>query len=454
MPELVFSPTIVRRFPLNSSTSCLPRTRGRVRAGTVLGLATTGLLLAGCSSNQLPPCVTGASAPTPAQSKLWKALPAASTLDLAIDGSGSMLGLTGSEQASQAWKALLKGVTLAAAANGLTLQTNRLGSGESSTVTSPLQATDRCYFEGCGAFKPVSSSLNAHWEAPGLSKGQVPLRVAISDLEVNDGDIAKLIGAISPHVTQGAVVGVLAMRLPFNGRVYNSQGVVIHSGEAKRPVYLLATGPRGQLHSFLTDLQTKAALAGVPTDEMHLTFLDDQANAPTLIAKSVTGVPPEAISGGLPIRVAGATYSPAANNDYQFAKLYGKAEGITLSSRVVADSPQLQPDLALIRLEPIALPGHSSGFDGLSVKGFQLNGQELSVAIRIPETSASNVVRAFIPRGQLPEAWWLSWNRQHSSTNQPHNRTDGLLLLMTSLSKLMVAPEASPAAALCLAYSR
>ncbi|MCP9819868.1 hypothetical protein KBZ18_10220 [Synechococcus sp. Cruz-9H2] len=398
--------------------------------------------------------MTGNPAPTPAQHKQWDALPAAASLDLAIDGSGSMLGLTGSAQAASAWKGLIKGVTLAAAANGLPVQAQRAGGGESKPFSDALEAADPCFFEGCGAFRPVSSSLEALWNAPGLSKGKAPLRIAISDLEVNDGDIAKLVASIRPHADQGAVIGVLAVRLPFNGMVYDSQGAVIHTGEAKRPVYLLATGPRTQLHGLLTDVKTKAALAGVATDAMQLTFLDEQANAPTLTANSVSGTPADAISGGLPVRLAGTTYSPAGEDHYQFAKLYPKAEGVTLSSSRSLPSGQEKPDLALVRLEAIALPGGSSGLNGLSVKGFQMNDQELSVTIRIPDTSPSKAVRAFVPRGQLPEAWWLSWNRWSPAEERAHDQTDGLLLMLTSLSKLMVAPGATPAASLCLAFSQ
>jgi hypothetical protein len=415
--------------------------------------AAVAVLISGCPRAQLPSCVTGDPAPTSAQLKQWAALPSATSLDLAIDGSGSMLGLTGSAQAISAWKGLIKGVTLAAAANGLPVQAQRVGGGESKTFNGALEAADPCFFKGCGAFNPVSSSLESLWEAPGLSKGKAPLRIAISDLEANDGDIAKLVASIRPHVDQGAVIGVLAVRLPFSGKVYNSQGAVIHIGEAKRPVYLLATGPRSQLHSLLTDVRTKAALAGVPTDTMQLTFLDEQANAPSLTANSVAGIPTDGISAGLPIRLAGTTYSPAGALHYQFAKLYPKGEGVILSSSTSFPSGQEQPDLSLVRLEAIALPGDSSGLNGLSVKGFQMSGQELSVAIRIPAASPSKALRAFVPRGQLPEAWWLSWNRLNPSDKKAHDQSDGLLLMLTSLSKLMVAPGTTPAASLCLAFS-
>ena len=440
----------VARDYTKSGLTCL---RSNQRKWVPIAVATVAISVGGCSNAQLPACVSGDPAPTPFQQKRWDKVPAAPSLDLAIDGSGSMLGLTGSAQATSAWKGLIKGVTLAAAAYGLPVKPLRVGGGESKAFDSTLQAANPCFFQGCGAFRPVSSSLESLWNAPGLIKGKPPLRIVIGDLEANDGDIAKLLTAIKPHVDQGAVIGVLAVRMPFNGKVFNSQGVVIHAGEAKRPIYLLATGPRSQLHGLLMDVKTKASLAGMPTNDMHLTFLDQQANAPTLTAKSVSGIPADGISGGLPIRLAGTTYSPSGSDNYQFAKLYPNAEGVTISSSTSPASGQQQPDLSLVRLEAIALPGDSAGLNGLSVNGFQMSGQELSVAIRIPSSVPSKAIRAFVPRGQLPEDWWLSWNRLNPSEKKAHDQSDGLLLLLTSLSKLMVAPGTTPAASLCLAFS-
>lgn len=431
-------------------STCL---RSNQRRWIPIAVATVAISVAGCTTPQLPACVSGDPAPTPSQQEGWESVQAAASLDLAIDGSGSMLGLTGSAQASSAWKGLIKGVALAAAAYGLPVKPLRVGGGESKAFDTPLQAANPCFFQGCGQYRPVSSSLESLWNAPGLTKRKPPLRIAIGDLEANDGDIAKLLAAIKPHVDQGAVIGVLAVRLPFNGKVFNSQGIVIHAGEAKRPIYLLATGPRTQLHALLMDVKTKASLAGMPTNDMHLTFLDQQANAPTLTAKSVSGIPADGISSGLPIRLAGTTYSPSGSGNYQFAKLSPNAEGVTISSSTSPASGQQQPDLSLVRLEAIALTGDNSGMNGLSINGFQVSGPELSVAIRIPTSSPSKAIRAFVPRGQLPEDWWLSWNRLNASEQKAHDKSDGLLLLLTSLSKLMVAPGTTPAASLCLAFS-
>lgn len=423
--------------------------------GHVLAVGAATTLLAAClASARLPRCIQGSAAPTSEQQTLWDGVAAAAELDMAIDGSGSMLGLTGSDKASTSWKALIKGVTLAASSNGLTVIPQRVGGGASQRLSSPLLAADPCFFKGCGTFRSVSSSLDSLWKAPGLSKTKIPLRLVISDLEVNDGDIAALVGAIRPHVKQGAVIGVLAVRLPFQGRVFNSQGAAIHDGAAKRPIYILATGPRSQLHSLLTEVRTKAALSGVPTDSMQLTFLDDQANAPTLTAKAVAGLTPASITTGLPIRLAGTTYSPSGDSSYQFAKLYANADGVTISSGANASLASQRPDFGLARLQTIPLAGDSPGLNGLSIQGFQMVGQELTVAIRIPKNLSGKAFRVVVPRGQLPESWWVDWSRQTPAAAVAHDQTDGLLLLLTSLSKLMVSPSTTPAASLCLAFSR
>ena len=410
------------------------------------------MVISGCASAQLPSCVIGLEAPTPEQRQRWEAAPQVTSLDLGIDGSSSMLGLTGSADSARAWKGLLKGVSLGAAANGLSLKTQRIGSGRGSTVSSPMQAADTCFFQGCGAFAAVTSSLESLWSSPGLSQGKPPLRLAISDLEVNDGDIANLVGAIRPHVEQGAVIGVLAVRLPFAGRVYNSQGTVIHEGKAERPTYLLATGPRSQVHNLLKDVKTKAALAGVPTASMHLTLLDEQANAPTLVAKSIAG---DNSGYGQPLRLGTTTFSPSGNGKYQFARLFEGANRVVLSSGVgVSAQAPLLPDLGLINVMPVALPGTSSHSSGVDVDGFQVNGTDLSVGLGIADTTIGGAVRATVARGQLPESWWVRWNRLTPKPEDARNQTDGLLLLLTSLSQLMVQNGTTPAASLCLAFSR
>lgn len=419
-----------------------------------LGATFSLLLLTGCSGGaRLPDCITGLTAPTSEQEALWDSVPAATTLDLAVDGSGSMLGLTGSPRSLSTWKSLLKGVNLAAASQGLNIQAKRVGAGRSTAIESPLLASNPCFFKGCGGFAPVTSSLDSLWKSPGLSKGQIPMRMVVSDLEVNDGDIAKLVAAIKPHVEGGAVIGVLAMQLPFEGSVFNSQGVVIHRGEAKRPIYLLATGPRNQMHSLMQSVKTKSALAGVPASSMQLTHLEEQVNRATLTAQSLGGVPANAVGGGVPIRLGGTTYGPAQNPDYQFVRLFENAKGMILSSSNDTNVKTLQPDLGLIQLKNIPLPGHKEALNGTSIGGFTTTGSDLKVKIDLPQGSSGEAIRASVPRGQLPEAWWLQWNRPAQDSETSQNQTDGLLLLMTSLGKLMVAPDTSPSAAFCLLTS-
>ena len=414
------------------------------------------MLLAGCvSSARLPECVVGKSAPSAAQVAGWEKVPDASRVDVAIDGSGSMQGLTGSPKATAAWKAVLKGVTLAAASTGQPIQAMRSGSGQLQPLANVSQAGEPCFYSGCGAYPSVSSSLDAVWKGALPAGPGVPLKVAISDLEVNEGDISGLVAAIKPHVAKGAVIGVLAVKLPFQGSVYNSQSEIVHTGQSQRPIYLLATGPQTQLKTFLNDVRTKAALGGVPTETMQLTFLDEHVNRPTLKAASVQGVPPQAINSGLPIRLANSTYSPGGQPDFQFVKLLSQAEGVRLSNSATVGTSQAKlPEIALVHVEPVILPGAGESMgSGVSVRGLQLQGQQLVMELAIPDQTPAGALRATVPRGQLPEDWWISWNRRDPSSTSARDQTDGLLLLLTSLGTLLVDPGSTPAAAFCLAFS-
>lgn len=419
-----------------------------------ISLAVLALLSSCSSSQQLVKCVNGSPAPTPAQTTLWAKIQTDPTLQLAIDGSGSMLGLTGSRDASSSWKALLQAVSLAAASAGTTVEASRIGSNATTRIVNPLEAASPCFFEDCGSHGSVSSSLDVLWSKPTFGKNRIPLRLAISDLEVNNGDIAKLVAAIQNHVELGATIAILAIKVPFQGRVFNSEGQVIHTGVAQRPIYLLATGPRNQLHTLMTDIRAKAALGGVPTALMQLTFLEDQANAPTLLARSVKGVPTNSISSGLPVQLGGAVYGPG-QNEYQLAKLSQRTNAVILSSRregAIGGAPL--PDMAIAQLESLPVAGQVSSLaPGIAVQSFQLGNQELALTITIPQVAPSTALRAFVPRGQLPEPWWVSWNRMNATAATAREQTDGLLLLLTSLSKLLVAPGTTPAAALCLAFN-
>lgn len=365
-----------------------------------------------------------------------------------------MLGLTGSRDASSSWKALLQAVSLAAASSGTTVEASRIGSNATTRIANPLEAASPCFFGECGSHGSVSSSLDVLWSKPTAGKNRIPLHLAISDLEVNNGDIAKLVAAIQNHVKHGATVAILAIKVPFQGRVFNSEGQVIYTGLTQRPIYMLATGPRNQLHTLMTDIRAKAALGGVPTTSMQLTFLEDQANTPTLLARSVKGVPTNSISSGLPVQLGGAVYGPG-QNEYMLAKLSQRTNAVILSSRragAIGGAPL--PDMAIAQLESLPVAGQVSSLaPGIAVQSFQLGNQEIALTITIPQDAPSTALRASVPRGQLPEAWWVSWNRQNATAAKAREQTDGLLLLLTSLSKLLVAPGTTPAAALCLAFN-
>lgn len=414
------------------------------------------LVLPGCPLDvRLPECVVGKPVPSATRVVLLKKVPQASRIDVAIDGSGSMQGLIGSPKATAVWKAVLKGVTLAAASTGQPIQALRSGSGQLQPLANVSQAAEPCFFSGCGAYASVSSSLDAVWKGALPAGPGVPMKVAISDLEVNEGDISGLVAAIKPHVSKGAVIGVLAVKLPFQGSVYNSQSEVVFTGQSQRPIYLLATGPQAQLKAFLKDVRTKAALGGVPTDTMQLTFLDEHVNRPTRKAASVQGVPSHAINSGLPIRLANITYSPGAQADYQFVKLLSQAEGVRLSSSTTVGTSQAKlPEIAVVQVEPVILPGAEPAMGSeVSLRGLQVQGQQLVMELAIPGQTPAGALRATVPRGQLPEDWWISWNRREPTSSSARDQTDGLLLLLTSLGSLLVEPGSTPAAAFCLAFS-
>jgi len=277
----------------------------------------------------------------------------------------------------------------------------------------------------------------------------------ISDLEVNNGEISGLVASIKPFVQKGAVIGILALKLPFAGKVFNSQGMVIHKGPSERPIYLLATGPHTQLKSFLTEVKAAAKAEGIPEETMHLTFLDEHVNKPTLTAKAARGATNQA-TVDMDISANGRPYGWTANPNYKFIRVPKQESAVLLgSSTVPASKPDKMTDRVLVQLEPVNTAGVNQ-FDpsGVSTKGIQIQGQKLLIDLALASDATAGVVRATIPRGRLPEDWWISWNRNDPAVPEAKNQTDGLLPLLTSLGTLLVEPGSSPAAAFCLAYSR
>jgi hypothetical protein len=399
--------------------------------------------------------VVGTPAPSAARVALKAKVPEANRIEVAIDASGSMQGLIGSPEATSNWSALLRGVSLAGVKIGKPIQAMRVGSGQLQILENVSKGGDPCFFSGCGSYTPVTTSLDTLWKE-GLSEDpDVPLKVMISDLEVDKGEITGLVAAIKPHVAKGGVIGVLAMKLPFEGSVFNSRAEVVHTGESLRPIYLLATGPQAQLKVFLNEVRTQAGLAGVPTNTMKLTLLDEHVNRPTLQAASTQGVPPLAIKSDLQIRLAGNTYSPSGQSDYQFVKLLPNAEGVRMSSGPrVGHSQDTLPDIAVVQIEPVAILDAPPALgSGVTFKGLELQDQTLQIDLAVPGSPAAGAIRATIPRGRLPEDWWINWDRRDPSSSSAKEQTDGLLPLLTNLGSLLVEPGSTPAAAFCLAFS-
>ena len=411
--------------------------------GTLLAFAASG-----CTVARLPPCVASGDPLPPSQ-----AIPASRQALIGIDGSDSMAGFLNGAGGGEPWKQLLRAIKLTASgfdAPGV----YRLGGSTGSAVEAISEAADPCFFGGCPGGRPsVASSLQTLWTIP--KAGPVPpLRVMVSDLEVNQGDISALRQAIQADLAKGASIGVLGVRLPFEGTVFDSNARRLHVGKANRPVYLLTTGSRGDVEAFLAGVRRSLALSGF-TGPIELSLLG--AGPTTLKAATAWGDPRGAASTGLPVRIGGATYGPGGNDDYQLVKLLPGATGLQVSSaRTAAGS---KPDTAtpappgLMTLAPIALASGASAPQGVSVAALAVSGRDLTASFVIPPGSTAGVFRGTVAAGTLPEQWWLEWNRDGTRPKQARDLTDNLLLTLTTLSQAAVKPGSPPAAAFCVAFT-
>jgi hypothetical protein len=380
---------------------------------------------------------------------------AASTdqLIIGIDGSGSMAGHARAADPT-AWRSLLQSVNLSAETLSLRPQAFRIGDGNATQLStgSANAASNPCFFEGCPPFEDVSSSLQTLWQLshPGQT---TPLRLLISDLEVNAGDISTLIAGIKTDLAKGAGAGILALKLPFTGPVYNTQGQPFWKGSVNRPVYLLATGPSAQVKALLEEIRKIMAQKGVQSQELSL--FGEQNSSQSLTAREAQVIPPDKGAVGLPVQLGTGRFSPVNNGDYRFIHLKPGATGFSVMTTKPWSGGTIRPDLGLVQLERIPLtPGESTSSNGIRIRRMLVAGSHLRLDFDVLPTTPSGALRATIT--SMPEQWWIDWDRERSQDAKPEEKaktTEGLLLLLSTLSsQIREARGAPPAATLCMAF--
>jgi hypothetical protein len=415
--------------------SAMSKHRSYFLASTALA----ALLLGGC--HKLPPCYQAKKAilrpaPKPAQQLL-----------IGIDGSGSMLGHVQAADRGT-WETMLQAVkTTAAGMSGVAVDTYRIGGGTAQQLGSntTMAANETCFFKGCGIYPSVASSLQTLWEIEAAPK-KVPLRLLITDLEVNGEDITSLIKAVGQDLDQGASVGILALKIPFNGDVYNAKAQKIFNGSLNRPLYLLTTGSSRQVKELLSGIRQKMSLSGVDTPE--LSVIDAQAFPEPLTVAKPNGEPGT-------LKLQRHDYNSRRNSEYVFARLSSRSPSVILSSLYPWPEGTKPEGFMLANVERIPIPPKTAPTDpgSIALKSVSLHDSHLRMELAIPSTVEPGLLRATIPAGSLPEPWWISWNRGGPQGADAKEKTDGLLQLMLILSqKVRDVPNAPPAASFCLAF--
>lgn len=413
--------------------------------------AALAVLLSGCGA-KLPDC----SGPKIAKGANVAAKPVIVTPNsgknvlIGVDGSGSMLGFAQAANKSN-WTSFLQSVSQGVLLEGLKPSIYRVGGGmaEGPVAGTLSKAVNPCFFQGCDGLTPVASSLESLWKIDD-GGNTLPLRLLISDLEVNQDDITSLVAGIQKDLDKGAGVGLLAMRAPFTGDVYGANGQVIARGNTERPVYILATGPSEQVRSVLDKIKKTLALRGITNSKYNL--IDGRKTPETLKARWIVGVPATSPTG-LNVQLDGKTYSPPDNPDYQFIRLNNGAQGLAVSTIRGLTGGSERPDLGIADLERMSLDGkRSEPAEGMQITGVEISGNNIRLFIDVEQSVPSGIYRAVVPSGSMPEQWWLDWDRSKEDKIKVGRKTQGLLLLMTTLSRQVArSDDAPPAAQLCFA---
>lgn len=410
------------------------------------------IALTGCGA-KLPECFVGLKkAGTHNQSAIAKKPPqVGQQVLIGIDGSGSMLGYA---QASNkaVWPRLLQSISQAILQKGLQPVTYRIGAGvaEGPIGASVTSAANPCFFKGCGGYKPVASSLETLWTIQGNSK-VLPLRLLISDLEVNQSDISSLLGGIQRDLGKGASASILGLKAPFKGNVYGADAQVIYKGSTNRPLFILATGPKEQVQSILNEIKKTLALKGIT--DVKVSMIGQNTSVKEKTAEWVGGIPAKSATAGINIRIAGKTYSPSQNPNFQFIRLNSSATGLSVSTTNKWSAGSVRPDFGIADLERLPTGGgQTQQAEGMRISKIEISGSNLKLGLNVEKSAASGLYRIIIPAGSLPEQWWVDWDRPEGDRTKDGEKTQGLLLLMATLSRQIAASANSPpAAAMCIA---
>ena len=413
--------------------------------------ASVAIAVSGCGA-KLPDCLVGLkSEGAQKPSAITKRPQVGQQVLIGIDGSGSMLGFSQASNKS-IWPRFLQSINQGILLKGLKPVAYRIGAGiaEGPLGGSVTQAADPCFFIGCEGFKPVASSLGTLWTIQSVPK-KLPLRLLVSDLEVNQDDVTSLVSSIQVDLIKGASAGVLGLRAPFTGDVYGVNGKIIYKGNTNRPLFILATGPREQVKSILNEIKKTMALKGI--SNTRVSMIEPVWSTRPLDAQWVSGIPTAKAKAGRNILIDNKKYGPAKNTGYQFIVLNSGSTGLTLRTSKKWSEGSKRPDFGIADLERLSVTsGQPQPADGMRISNIEISGSNIRVWIDVDQSAATGAYRVVIPAGSKPEQWWLEWDRPQSDTRNLGEKTQGLLLLMTTLRRQLVGSlKGPPEAAMCVA---
>ena len=408
--------------------------------------------LTGCGP-KLPDCLIGleSSGSVRTAAAAQKPLKVTQQVLVGIDGSGSMLGFAQANN-QNVWPRLLQSISQGILLKGFQPVSYRIGAGiaEGPFGATITQAADPCFFKGCAGFKPVASSLETLWTVHQDNKA-LPLRLLVSDLEVNQSDISSMLGGFQGDLAKGASAGILGLQAPFTGDVFGANGQIIQRGNTNRPVFILATGMKEQVKSVLTEIRKTLALRGIT--DTRLSIIENAGTTKTSTAKWVSGIPALKASTGAGIHINGTNYRPAQNLDYQFIRLKSGATGLSVATIRKFGRATKRGDFGIAELERLSIPtGKPETADGLRIRSIEISGSNARVGLDVDQTAPTGIYRVVIPAGSMPEQWWIDWDRPQEDTTNVGEKTQGLLVLMTTLSRQIAgSTHGPPAAAMCFA---
>ena len=387
------------------------------------------------------------------------------TIDIHVDGSGSMLGYVNHENSSysQTLKLLDSILTLGGSRSKSTVKYYRSGDyrhqARELTRSEFRKAGKSEFYNGKNpVFPAVSSDLASIITTP---KNSDRLTVIVTDLDQNDGDVNLIARKIKENYfdnkDEDYAVGIWGVKSEFNGTVYsasNANKKFSYNTEGKtsqqyRPFYVLFLGHYQDIANYFNKLEKEQGSISISDRSNFLIFsphnlLTDISylNSPTNLSSDLA-TPSSLHNGDIaveknnqPVELLEITNKNAKNLEVEYQVTLK-----TISHTLSVDSDDLKTQIqatAFDKFNDKEFKQVSSAKKALNFKNWQIDANKLKFTTTInpkdfPESNIYYFTVDVIAKDLQKPIWWSEWNLNAGNDG---SKTSNLYSFMNGLKNI------------------